>query len=259
MEILRSLPKFEPLTPKQIYYLNQTTKCDTLSTLIEVAKKAKQFVIETKYGYKDAYPTLIQILFAHRFTLFIIILDSKHLPWTNRYLHKNIESLFSVILSPYNEIQSWNDVTMDLKIFFDYALFKFHDIDRIHVVGIEKQFRQWVQSQFGNTRSNNVLVEYWTLQMAISFAFQEYLDITLSSSYDWDIGLFLEFDENYVEELIQRDTFVCDVQSGHRHRSIHSEYAVLECLAVNRIAVLFQNEWTLKNAETFLKKYYTHC
>ncbi|CAF3077706.1 unnamed protein product [Rotaria socialis] len=144
---------------------------------------------------------------------------------------------------------------MDLKLFLHHALFKSHQIDRIHVVSIQQKSREWLQKTLGSVELKHDLFDHWTLQTAIAFIFQEYLDTALSKSHDWDIGLYLEFDPGYVEELIHRDTFVCNLQAGHYYRSIQSEYAVHECMATNKLAALFLNEWTVEQAGKYLKKY----
>ena len=188
----------------------------------------------------------------------VIVVDSKHLPWLDLTLHAKVEPLFFVILSPSNEVQSWNDIKTDLKLFFDYALFKsaYQKIERVRLVSIQRRFRQWLQEKLLDDQLSNASFKHWTLQIAIAFTFQEYLDTTLSKSYDWEIGLYLEFDPDYVEELINRNTIASKLKVGHQCRAIHRKYAVYECMAINKIAVLFQNEWTLKHTDNYLKKYY---
>ncbi|CAF4523318.1 unnamed protein product, partial [Rotaria sp. Silwood2] len=64
LQNLKLLPKFEPMTPRKIYYINRTTTCATLTKLIKLATETSRFIMETKYDYQDTYPALIQILFA---------------------------------------------------------------------------------------------------------------------------------------------------------------------------------------------------
>ncbi|CAM4842450.1 unnamed protein product [Rotaria magnacalcarata] len=206
LQNLKYLPKFESIASRKIYYINRTTTWDTITKLIKLAKETNRFVMEIKYGYKDTYPALIQILSPYKMQFFVVFVETKHLPWLDLCLHAKIEPLFS--------------------LFLDHALFKSHQIDRIRVVSIQQKSRQWLQKTLGSVELKHALFDHWTLQTAMAFIFQEYLDTTLSKSHDWDIGLYLEFDPGYVEKLIHRDTFVCNLQAGHYYRSIHKLHLI---------------------------------
>ena len=89
-------------------------------------------------------------------------------------------------------------------------------LKEFNLVSIQRRFRQWLQEKLLDNQLSNAPFKHWTLQIAIAFTFQEYLDTTLSKIYDWDIGLYLEFDPDYVKELINRDTNASNLKIGHQ-------------------------------------------
>jgi hypothetical protein len=76
-------------------------------------------------------------------------------------------------------------------------------------------------------------------------------------SHEWNIGLFAHFDTDCDEKLI-RDKRVLNLLADNRCRSILNKYAVHECMAVNKICTLLQNNWTRKHAENYLKEFYSN-
>ena len=121
---------------------------------------------------------------------------------------------------------------------------------------MKDKLQHWFQNTFVNIELNNVRLKDWTLEMAIAFMFQEYLDTNLSKSCDWNIGLFLELYPDHHEGLFHKGTFICHLPKENRYRVMHIQYAILECMAVNRIAAIFRNSLTQTHAENYLKKYY---
>ncbi|CAF4937059.1 unnamed protein product [Rotaria magnacalcarata] len=80
LQNLKYLPKFESMASRKIYYINRTTTWDTITKLIKLAKETNIFVMEIKYGYKDTYPALIQILSPYKMQFFVVFVETKHLP-----------------------------------------------------------------------------------------------------------------------------------------------------------------------------------
>jgi hypothetical protein len=229
-----------------------------MTELIKLVSQKKEFVIETKYDDVSGCPKLIQILFAHKFKLHIILVETLYLPEFDLCLHYQIESLFSIILSPSNEIRSWNDIKMELKFFLGCSIFSLSQIEKIHVVNMQHKFQVWFRKNFANIELNYVPSNNWTLEMAIAFLFQQYLDTSHSKSRDWNIGLFAQFDTDCDEGFIYSDPLIFNLLEDNRRRSILGKYAVQECMAVNKIAALLQNDWTRKHGENYLKKYYNN-
>ncbi|CAF4375109.1 unnamed protein product [Rotaria sp. Silwood2] len=256
LQNLMNLPKFEPMTPKKTYYINRTTTYDTILKLIRLASKAKQFIIQTKYCHANKHPALITILLANEFQLHILLIETIYLTKADSILHNKIQQLFFIILSPSNVVHSWTDIKEELQSFLNSFLFTFHQIQNIRVTNIKDKFQHWFQNTFVNIELNNISLNDSTLEMAIAFMFQQYLDTTLSKSSDWNIGLFLELYPDHHEGLFHRGAYVCSLPKPNRYRALHIEYAIHECMAVNRIVRIFQNSWTRTHAENYLKNYY---
>lgn len=254
---IKHLIKFEPLSLNKIYYVNSLTTFNTMAELITLVSKKKQFVIETKYDDVSKCPKLIQILFVHRFKLHIVLVEALYLPNSGSCLHYQIEALFSIILLPCNIIQSWNDIKAELRSFLNCSIISLGQIEKLHVLNIQHKFQEWFQNNFANIELNYVPSNNWTLETAIAFLFQQYFDTSVSKSRDWNIGLFAKFDTHCDEKFMHSDSRIFNLLEDNRRRSILGKYAVHECMAVNKIAALLQNDWTQKHAENYLKKYYS--
>ena len=252
------LPKFEPKSPKKIYHINCLTPYNTVTELIQLVSQASVFVIETKYDDMNGCPKLIQILFAHKCIYYIILVETLYLPsHDDSYLFYQIASLFSTILSPYNEIRSWKDLKSQLKYFLDCGLFSLHQIEEITVINVEHQFQEWFKKHFVNIELASVPTNTWTLEMSIAFLFQEYFSSHLSNSMDWNIGLFAQFDTDCDEKFMySSDPWIFNTLKDNKRRSVLTKYAIEECFAVDQIGEMLQNNWTRKNLENYLKKFY---
>ena len=101
-----------------------------MTELIELISQKKEFVTETKYDDMNGCPKLIQVLFAHEFKLNNILVEVLYLPDFDSYLHHQIASLSSIILSPSNEIRSWNAFKLQLKVFLDCSIFSLDQIEK---------------------------------------------------------------------------------------------------------------------------------
>jgi len=131
-------------------------------------------------------------------------------------------------------------------------------IEKIHLVNMQHKFQAWFGKNFADIELNYISSNHWTIEMAIAFLFQQYLDTSFSKSHDWNIGLFAQFDTDCDEGFIYSDPLVFNLLEDNRRRSILGQYAVHECMAVNKIAALLQNDWTRKHAENYLQKYYNN-
>ncbi|CAF1461496.1 unnamed protein product [Adineta steineri] len=229
-----------------------------MGNLIRLVKEKNQFIIETKYDHIDKCPKLIQILFAHRFVLHIILVETLYLPDSaDTILHNLIAHLFSVILSPINVIQSWNSIKNDLQLFVDFSIFSSSQIEQIHNVSIEEKFQLWFKKHFNTLQLNCIPSTNWSLQMAIAFSSLEYFDTFEAKSRDWNIGLFAQF-EIIGDGKAINDTQAIVLIADNKRRQTLSEYAIQEVMAINQIAALLQNSWTQANAENYLNEYYSN-
>ena len=148
------LPKFAPMTPEKVYYINHTTESNTMCKLINLANKKEEFIIQTKYYHVNKYPAIIQILFVYQMKLLFILIETIYLSWNNFPLLSQLQELFSVILSPSNVIQSWTDIKKELRGFLNLSLFEFAQIEKTRVINIKDQFQDWFRKTFSGIRAN---------------------------------------------------------------------------------------------------------
>ncbi|UJR18791.1 hypothetical protein I4U23_005697 [Adineta vaga] len=253
---ITTLTKFEPMTPRKIYYINSLTKYETIIELINLVKQKTQFVVETKYNEINQCPTLIQILFAHKLVLHIILVETLYLPELDSCLHHQIQYFFSFILSPSNEIQSWNHIKSDLKCFLNCSLFTKCKIKKLQAISIKHKFEAWFEEKFTDIKLYYIPSGNWPFEEAFGFLFQQYFDTSLSKSFDWNIGLFAHFKTECDPDCVRRNPNVVNLLKNNKRRLILSNYAIHECIAVKKIAGVLQYSWTRKHAENHLIKYY---
>jgi hypothetical protein len=104
-------------------------------------------------------------------------------------LHDQIISLFSIILSPSNHSESWNDIKTKLKLFLGCCIFQLHQIENIQAVSIQHKFQGWFRKNFTNIKLNYVPSDDWSLEMAITFLFQQHFDTDCGENLMMDVLL----------------------------------------------------------------------
>lgn len=162
--------------------------------------------------------------------------------------------MFSIILSPSNIIQSWTDIKQELRLFTRSHFFNCQQIEKMQVINVKNKFQDWFRKTFANIELNYASFDNWQLDAAFAFIFQQNFDTTLSKSIDWNIGLFLQLNPGGIERL--RCKCITSLPPPNRYRTELSDYAIDESIAIRRIVAVFQNSFTLKHAENYLKKYY---
>ncbi|CAF0931879.1 unnamed protein product [Adineta ricciae] len=252
---LTTLAKFEPMSPRKIYYINCFTRYDILGELINLVKQKMEFVLETKYDKINGCPKLIQVLFVHKLVLHIILVETLYLPELDFCLHHQIRCLFSVILLPSNEIQSWNDIKSDLRYFLNCSLFTRCQIEKLQVTNIKQKFEAWFEEKFIDIRLS-APSDGWMLEEAVGFLFRQYFDTTLSHSRDWNIGLFAHFNTECDPKYVGLSPDVICLLKNNKRRSVLCQHVIHECIAVRKITAVLQNNCTRKHAENHLIKYY---
>lgn len=255
LQNIANLTKFAPMIFKQVHYVNCLTSYTAMGEIMQLLLNKTEFVIETKYDLRTGCPKLIQILFSHKLKLHIILVETLYLPDFDIILHNMIRELFAKVLSPSNEIRSWNNIKAELKLFLDCSLFSINQIENIHAVNVQQKFDEWFKKYFHSIKLNNVPSDNWTLDKAIAFLFQQCLDTSLSKSLDWNIGLFAKFDTCFNEKSTTKKNLTNLIKDNER-RTILSDFAINECLAVNKIAALVLYAWGRRQGEKIVKQYY---
>ena len=265
------LPKYQPMTPKEIHFVNFTTTNEVLNRLINLTKQVNEFIIQTKYDYKDGYsytdPALIQILFNYNMTLQIILVDARylnkfldedeyHYDWDYMQLGVQIRRLFSIILSPLNSIYSWTDIKSKLKNFANLDLFEHEHIHKIVTLNVCEMFKKWFFNDIASGKSVSDQIQDWTLETTIAFLTRKHLNTQISKCKLWGIGLFFQHDKERDEELLFQDIFAGNLLLAGEHRFFLTEFAVNECIAVHTILSILNNDCMKKKTSGMLHTWY---
>ena len=251
-------PTFSPLADCQIYLLNASTLPSLIKDLIELARRTTRFTIDTECDYLTHEPALIQIEFLNINSAMILI-ETCHLPHASSVLFWLIRSLLKVIFQPANTILSWGDVTFELSAFVHYGLFSLHAVHQITNIDVQLRFKEWYNQTFPHTcglqpshhddstlcvcshrpikQTNNP----WSLQRAIAYTFHEFLDKTPTKS-DWSQSLSL------VRNVYQHSTMKRNIRPTRTHLIT---YAANDCLAVTKLMMVVDLNWTRKQLQQF--------
>ncbi|CAF5011143.1 unnamed protein product, partial [Rotaria magnacalcarata] len=191
---LSVLPIFTPLYPYKIYHINQSTPTILLQDLITLARKTTKFTIDTESDYYTHEPALIQIEFIHSHSI-VLLIGICHLPHELSVLFWMTRSLMNIIFKPSNVIISWGDTKRELESFISCKLISIKLIQQINDIDVQGYFNDWhdnlLENDYDHPLFDNkeMLCSYsrksledrnhkWSLQMAITYVFREFLDKT---------------------------------------------------------------------------------
>lgn len=244
---LSTLPIFTPLNHYKVCHVNWTTSTMLLHDLIQLAKKTRQFTIDTEHDYFTHEPALIQIEFIRSDSV-ILLIEACHLPDKSSVLFWLIRSLMQVILKSSNLIFSWGDTIDELANFIHFGLFSLKTIEDIQPVDVQYQFKAWYNKSFPHFcglsyddddftcpcphRPLHHANHKWSLQRAIAYTFYEFLDKGRTKSR-WSQYL-------YPNNIHRSSPKTQDQQI--RQQMI--QYAVNDCLSVTKLAKLLDFNWT---------------
>ncbi|CAF3411841.1 unnamed protein product [Rotaria socialis] len=236
---LSILPKFCPLNPYRIYYINRTTSTMLMYDLITLARTTSRFTIDTEKDFYSHAAALIQIEFIGNDSI-ILLIETCHLPDVSSVLFWLIRSLLKVILAKKNLVYCWGDICDELLDFIPTNLVSLELLRQINYRDVQHQFKVWCRRTFSEDDLNlcikNSLVgryactvfddvyHKWSLQMAITFTFDEFLDKSLTKRH-WSRPL----DGLLASACLARSR--SDQAVAQR-----IEYAVNNCLAVTKLA-----------------------
>ncbi|CAF2135297.1 unnamed protein product [Rotaria magnacalcarata] len=240
---LSVLPIFTPLSPYKIYHINQSTPTILLQDSITLARKTAKFTIDTESDYYTHESALIQIEFIHSHSI-VLLIEICHLPHELSVLFWMIRSLMNIIVKPSNVIISWGDTKRELESFISCKLISIKLIQKINDIDVQGYFKDWhdnlLENDYDHPLFDNkeMLCSYsrksledrnhkWSLQMAITFVFREFLDKTRTQS-SWSRSLDLSrLKKSFIPNMKQK-TIVKEM----------IQYAVNDCLAVTKLAKL---------------------
>jgi hypothetical protein len=227
-----------------------------LQNLIELAKETTSFTIDTEHDYYTHQAALIQIEFI-RDTSIVLLIEACHLPHPSSTLFWLIKSLLKVILNPSHRIYSWGDVIFELSDFIQYGLFSLHTLHQINTSDIQCHFKRWYNKAFKHDcglppfEDDHVLCtcahrpvkdknNQWSLQKAIAYTFNEFLDKSRTKS-NWSRHLDLT-DVRYFLVRHKNEKKICQELIL---------YAVNDCLAVSKLVMVLEKDWTKEQLEQY--------
>lgn len=269
------LPKFEPLPPSKLFYINHNTSIHLVDDLIHFVQQIREFILLTKYDSIIYEPSLLQIAFRKEHQTYVVFIEMRYLPGRDGVLFQRIQTLLGFILYPSNFVQSWGDIQMELKHFLVYDLFSMSQINEMKSVNIQQKFKRWFEKTFEHSNDCNDMYDdmndqsyclcayrplkhtynEWSLTMALTFTFQLFFNTSLIHS-KWNVGLYLQSELDSSAATTLNHSTDNQKRDQKKLREILNEFAIHECLAVDKFVTLFQNASLRKHIEESLKNYY---
>lgn len=243
---LSVLPIFTAVNDHQVYLINHSTSTMLMHRLIELAKQTVTFTVDTERDYYSHQPALIQIEFV-QMTSVVILVETCHLPHPASILFWLIRSLFKVIFQSDKLILAWGDLIDELIPFIDYGLFSSNLVDNITTIDVQTRFKMWYNQMYPHRchlspsvddhitclcshRPVKNLNDQWSLQKAIAYVFDEFLDKTRTKS-------------NWSQRLDSKDVRRYSITNRKEKESRELiSYAVNDCLAVTKLFATMQVE-----------------
>ena len=244
---LSVLPTFTPLNDNcHIYHINQSTPSMLIHDLIIMAQQTTHFTIDTEGDYYTHIPALIQIEFI-RTPSIVLLIETCHLPHVTSILFWLISSLIKIIFKSSNTFYAWGDLKCELSNFIHYGLFSVHTIDQIHPINIQHRFKQLYNQTYVHKCGLPSLYEdhlsctclyrpvkhknnQWSLQKAIAYIFNEFLDKHRRQSH-WS------------QRLTYKTLHQYTVLNKKQAKNIYEQrilYAVNDCLAVTKLCMILK-------------------
>jgi hypothetical protein len=253
---LSVLPTFTPVNQYQIHHINRATSPTLLQDLIELARATTMFTIDTEHDYYTHQPALIQIEFIGTESV-VVLIETCHLPHASSVLFWLIRSLLKVILKPPHTIYAWGDIIYELTDFIPYGLFSWHALHAMNTKDIQYHFKRWYNKVFKHDcglqsfEDDHVLCtctyrpvkdrnNAWSLQKAIAYTFDEFLDKSRTKSR-WSRYLDLANGRHFPI-------------GNKKEKKICEElilYAVNDCLAVTKLLIVVEFDWKKEQLEEY--------
>jgi len=242
--IFSVLPPFHPVNDYDVYLINHSTSTILMQTLIELARQTTTFTIDTEQDYYSHQPALIQIEMIREQSV-VILVEVCHLPHPASVSSWLMRALFKVIFQRDKLILGWGDIVDELTTFIDYGLFSSHLIKQINTIDVQHRFKSWYNRQYPHgcgllphaDDQTTCTCPYrpvkhenhrWSLQKAIGYLFDEFLDKSRTKS-------------NWSRRLDSKDTrrFTITNRKEDDSRELIA-YAVNDCLAVTKLFTTMQ-------------------
>ena len=239
-----TLPAFTPINAYEVHHIHRATPTRLLHDLITLARETKTFTIDTEHDYRSRQPALIQVEFV-RSSSIVLLIETCHLPNKSSTSFWLIRSLLKMICQPSNLLLAWGSVVDELSAFASYGLVDSHMLNQLNTLDVQRHFKQWYNRTFVHgcglepfeqdsalcTCAHRPVKDRhhsWSLQKAIAYAFDQFLDKSRTKS-QWSRCL---------DPTVARHAFVSHrLEDEIREQMIR--YAVHDCLAVTKLMAIF--------------------
>ncbi|CAF1525573.1 unnamed protein product [Adineta ricciae] len=245
---LSVLPTFKPVNEFVVYHIYDTTSESLLHYLISMARTTTRYTIDTEHDCFTNEAALIQIEFIKQKSI-VLLIETCYLPEPTSVTFWLIQSLFAAILNPVNLVYAWGDAVHELTRFLHYDLFSWTVLQRMGTINMQRAFKAWYNRVFVHdcglhpheTDSTLCTCEHrpvkdknyqWSLQKAIAYTFQEYLDKRRTRS-KWHRCLR---SRNETEQELCKELVL---------------YAVNDCLSVTKLRMLVEFNWTKEQLDRY--------
>ncbi|UJR18761.1 hypothetical protein I4U23_005667 [Adineta vaga] len=195
---LSILPSFVPLNSWRVHRINRKTDPSVLHYLIELARNTTKYTIDTEHDYYVKEAALIQIEFIRKHSV-ILLIETCHLPEPSTLTLWLIKSLLGVIFNSSHVILSWGNIIQELRRFMHYDLISWPVLHAISNIDVQHAFKIWYNKVFVHDcglppyeddhtlcackhRPIKEKKHQWSLQKAIAYAFNEFLDKSHTNS-----------------------------------------------------------------------------
>lgn len=214
-EELSQNPSFTTKNNYHTYLINKFTDTTILHDIIDAVKSTKNFTIDTESDWKTNQPALIQVEIIAEHLSTVLLVEVCHLPHNKSSLiFWLIRAICKFIFQEKNTIYCWGNIIKELKDFLIYNLFTIEELNQVHIVNMQDEFKIWHYNQFGFYKTEN---NPWGLQAAIYDTYEEFLDKHERLNM-WSRGLYRtnNYNRSKIESMIR--------------------YASYDCLAVTKLA-----------------------
>jgi hypothetical protein len=257
-------PIFTPLYDYDIIHLHRRTSMKQMYELISSAYDTQLFTIDTETDHRTCQPALIQIEFVvHDYysRSMVLLIETGYLPSRSSILFRLIRSLLKIIFQSTNTILSWGNPINELIHFLPYQILDSNLINQLNFIDIQYYFKKWYnktfvhQCNFPDNYTDDLSCtcpyrpykrshEKWSLQKAIAYTFNEFLNKCCIPPNNWIQGLDDHLHDHQIS-LFQSQ------QHHHRHRQHLIAYAVNDCLAVTKLSMVIFHNWTLNQLKQY--------
>lgn len=223
------------------YKMNRLTSIHLIIYLTEVVKKTTRFsiYIERSSEEEPVNSVAIELIRIDQLESTILLFELSLLPEQTTPLFYLIQLLLMNIFHPMKKCFIWNhDHWKSLQAFVHYAYLTKEMLERMNVIELQNYLKTWYNKRFKHHKHCYVsrwheddspfctclyrpyknVNDKWTISTAMIYIFNESID---------------EFHDNHIH--VQQDV----------------KYSVINCLAITKLSMIIELNWTLKQLQQY--------